>query len=248
MSAEQRVEVSLPLKTVDPSEGIRIGNVFIYYRLIYLLVLCCVIIPYSRIFYLIFLRPTNGLFGWLWNTHRTKPSKTFIVLGSGGHTAEMLKLLSGVSLTRYSPRTYIVAENDKLSKAKAEAFESSAGGTGSANIKCIPRAREVGQSYFSSVFTTLYSILASMWLVVWNRPDLLLCNGPGTCVPICFWAFICKYLFIKDVKIVYVESFCRVKYLSLSGQMVYYIVDSFLVHWPQLKAKYPRTTFIGRLM
>ena len=244
----ERVEVRLPYNAVDRSQGIQIGSIFIYYRLIYLLVVCGLVIPYSRLFYLVFLRPRSGFLGWFRNTHRSKPSKTFIVLGSGGHTAEMMKLLSGLTLSNYSPRTYIVAGTDRMSTEKVKTFESSVENSDSIDIKVIPRAREVKQSYFTSMFTTLHSMMSSMWLVVWNRPDLVLCNGPGTCIPICFWAFICKFLFIKDVKIVYVESLCRVKHLSLSGLMVYYIADSVLVQWPQLKAKYPRTTYIGRLV
>ena len=55
----------------------------------------------------------------------------------------------------------------------------------------LPRARKVGQSYFSSIGTTLYSMMISLWKlaiepIVKGRhkqmPDLLIVNGPGTCV------------------------------------------------------------------
>ena len=40
---------------------------------------------------------------------RTTPCSTVIVLGSGGHTTEMLHLLSALPLARYTPRTYVIA-------------------------------------------------------------------------------------------------------------------------------------------
>lgn len=40
---------------------------------------------------------------------RARPCNTIIVLGSGGHTTEMLHLLSNMSASQYSPRTYVVA-------------------------------------------------------------------------------------------------------------------------------------------
>jgi hypothetical protein len=37
---------------------------------------------------------------------------------------------------------------------------------------------------------------------------------------------------------IFIESICRVKTLSLSGKLVYPIVDSFMVHWPNLMERY----------
>jgi beta-1,4-N-acetylglucosaminyltransferase len=37
----------------------------------------------------------------------------------------------------------------------------------------IPRSREVGQSYVTSVFTTLYSLAWAAWMVTRHRPQLV---------------------------------------------------------------------------
>ncbi|KAF3590586.1 hypothetical protein DY000_02026830 [Brassica cretica] len=50
---------------------------------------------------------------------------TLIVLGSGGHTAEMLSLLSVLRMDRYTPRFYIAAATDNMSLQKARSFEHS---------------------------------------------------------------------------------------------------------------------------
>ena len=41
----------------------------------------------------------------------------------GGHTSEMLTLVSALDFTRYTPRTYIVSEGDTLSAQKAVDLE-----------------------------------------------------------------------------------------------------------------------------
>lgn len=57
-----------------------------------------------------------------------------------------------------------------------------------------------------------------------------------------------QVLGVKHIKIVYVESICRVKTMSLSGKIVYQIADRFVVQWSLLKEKYPRAKYMGILV
>ncbi|KAM9552950.1 UDP-N-acetylglucosamine transferase subunit ALG14-like isoform 1-T1 [Salvelinus alpinus] len=68
-------------------------------------------------------------------------------------------------------------------------------------IQRIPRSLEVCQSWSSSVVTTLNALLYSFSLVF--RPDMVLCNSSGTCVPLCDAGVI---LGLKMVLIVYVRK------------------------------------------
>lgn len=195
-----------------------------------------------------------------------KSLKTAVVLGSGGHTTEMFKLLSGTNMDVYRPREYIVAETDAMSLQKIKQFESSlvplnvgrrqepplASEETSYKVHKIYRSRHVGQSYFSSVLTTLLAILYAVPLMIRIKPRVLLVNGPGTCVPCCLIVFIFSRLLriMPKCKIVFVESICRVNSLSLTGKIFYHLrlTDSFMVQWKELKHKYPRTTYMGRLV
>ena len=47
------------------------------------------------------------------------------------------------------------------------------------SIRSIPRSREVGQSYFTSIFSTLLALFQSLHLVLEESPSLLILNGPG---------------------------------------------------------------------
>ena len=173
---------------------------------------------------------------------RKTPAKTMIVLGSGGHTTEILRIVRHLDFNCYSPRIYIHARNDNLSGKKVKNVELN---QIDYKVIYISRSREVRQSYFTSIWTTFSAFLNSLPIVWTENPDLILCNGPGTCVPICIIAFLFNVFFISTLKIIFVESFCRVKTLSLSGKILYYIADCFIVQWPYLsKPFYNRTIYV----
>ena len=49
-------------------------------------------------------------------------------------------------------------------------------------------------------------------------------------------------------KVVFIESVCRVKSLSLTGKLLYPFVDEMQVQWQELQDKYPRTKYIGMIL
>lgn len=70
------------------------------------------------------------------------------------------------------------------------------------------------------------------------RVLLLWCLLPaGTCLPICVSAFVLRFLGYAPTRIIFVESFCRVKSLSMTGRLLYYFADRFIVQWPGLQDK-----------
>lgn len=198
-----------------------------------------------RVFYLVH-KITSGT-NTISSKKRTDPAKTIICIGSGGHTMEMLTLIKPFDFERYTPRYYIMASTDQTSLKKVEDLEKIKNRPRYEIIK-IPRSRTVGQSYITSIFTTFYSILYCIPVVCRIRPDLIVCNGPGTCIPICTIAFLLKAFFICDTRIIYVESFCRTKTFSLSGKILRFMADNIVVQWPNLKRKLKRADFIGQLL
>jgi beta-1,4-N-acetylglucosaminyltransferase len=166
-----------------------------------------------------------------------------IVIGSGGHTAEILKLLH--NLQNYK-RIYVMAVNDVSSGSKIQEYQER--NHSEYSVVRIPRSRNVHQSWLTTPLTTLYSLLFCIFLIWKHNPKVILCNGPGTCVPICYAAFALRMLLLSHSRIVFVESFARVFNLSLSGKLLYPIADRFLVQWEELQTKYPRSEYYGRLM
>ena len=157
---------------------------------------------------------------------RTTPASLLVVLGSGGHTKEMLTMLRGLDPQHYHPIVFVRAASDTRSEGmvKTSSFTSSSSSSFTSIMKptailTVPRSRSVGQSWFTTPFTTLQALIASIALVAQQKPDVILCNGPGTCLPICMAAYLLRFLGVKHVNIIFVESFCRVKSLSLTGRV-----------------------------
>jgi beta-1,4-N-acetylglucosaminyltransferase len=175
-----------------------------------------------------------------------RPLSTFVVFGSGGHTSEMLQLLTALKTVKYDPCYFILANTDSTSENKIRSMPLSL--LSGAKWLKIQRSREVKQSYISTVFTSLKSLMECFYWVATLQPDLIICNGPGTCVPLCYALFFLRVVGItQNSSIVFVESFCRVQSLSLTGKLLYYISDVFLVQWPLLAEKYPRAKYIGSI-
>lgn len=176
------------------------------------------------------------------------PRRVLCVLGSGGHTTEMLALLRALPSSRFAPRSFITASTDATSVARGEAAGALAPG-GRARVLRIPRAREVGQGALGAAWGTLAGFVASMGVVLGEQPCLLLVNGPGTCLPVCAAAVLLRAvgLLPGDAVVVFVESACRVTSLSLSGRLALRagLADVVAVQWAQLAGAHPGTVHVG---
>uniref|UniRef100_A0A1B6DR84 UDP-N-acetylglucosamine transferase subunit ALG14 n=1 Tax=Clastoptera arizonana TaxID=38151 RepID=A0A1B6DR84_9HEMI len=212
-------------------------------------ILLFIVLLFLRVLYLVFLVMTNKR-----EAQRKRQShesvKTLIVIGSGGHTTEMLRLVCSLNSFRYSPRIYVMASSDIWSEQKINDHEEKwkrRTGHSTYSIVKIPRSRSVHQSYSTSVVTFLYSTLYTVPIMLWHNPDIILCNGPGTCIPVCLVAFFMRCLFLSNNVILFIESICRVKALSLSGKILHFFADKILVQWPDLLSMYSRAQYIGRV-
>ena len=78
---------------------------------------------------------------WILPSFRVQPrpsrkssAKVVIVLGSGGHTAEMIRLIEPLNFDKYTRRVYVVSSGDTLSEGKARAFEIRKNGSEDENV------------------------------------------------------------------------------------------------------------------
>ena len=197
-----------------------------------------------------------------------------VVLGSGGHTAEMMSLLRDIDPRRYTHRTYIVSSGDSFSTGKALEIERVIQGkhkptapdhdgqeeeptragetspkTGTWDVKTVPRARKIHQPLYTTPFSSLWCFIGCLRALVetartskatpFEYPDVIITNGPATAVMVLLAAMFLKFMGVAPVdkmKTIYVESWARVKTLSLSGKVLLRmgICDRFLVQWEAL--------------
>ena len=50
--------------------------------------------------------------------------RLLVVLGSGGHTTEMINIVKNLDEEKYGPKTYLYSSTDDISKNKAESIFS----------------------------------------------------------------------------------------------------------------------------
>jgi len=182
-----------------------------------------------------------------------------VFLGSGGHTSEALTLVSALDFSRYTPRTYIISEGDSFSAEKAVGLESQKASSNKTEytLLTIPRARRVHQPLITTVPTAIISFLNCVDHITMqpmlsgdSRPfaDVLILNGPGTCFVLCIAVYVNKFLGLPSPRLIYIESFARVRSLSLSGKLIRPFVDRFFVQWPQLLKQGGREEYCGCLV
>ena len=212
------------------------------------------------------------------------PTHLLVILGSGGHTAEMLTMLRRLPALpeKYTHRTYVVSSGDSFSAQKAADFEKSLQADRAEertyDIVTVRRARRVHQI----LLTTPWSTLQCLWdcsTVLQSThpqqprshgyPDLILTNGPGTGVCMVFAAIFLLCLGLSgpqkpkaerasaeeepyrnsgQMRTIYIESWARVKSLSLSGTILLPLADRFLVQWPKAVDEGSRAENVGALV
>lgn len=112
-----------------------------------------------------------------------KEKKLMLVFGSGGHTTELLLMLTKTNqfeFSKYRQVQFVIGHSDTWSLTKIRDFLSR-GKPGfdlerdvpNLRIERLFRSREVKQSYLTSIGTTIVALLHSVWLVIKCRPDIV---------------------------------------------------------------------------
>lgn len=153
-----------------------------------------------------------------------------IILGTGGHTTQMIKL---VDLLGYKYNyTYAINKDDNFSekkiKVKGEVFK-------------VTYAAHLKENVLVKIITTLRCAIESFFILLKLRPSAIISAGPSTAVVI---SLVGK---LFGSKIIFIESWSRVSICSSSGKIIYRFADLFFVQWKELKKQYPKAMYAGRL-
>ncbi len=134
------------------------------------------------------------------------------------------------------------------------------------DITSVPRARRIHQTLLTTPISALRCLAACLAVLrssqatngstatcnIPDYPDLILTNGPGTAVCVVLASLILRFLAVRGtdgkMRTIYVESWARVRRLSLSGKILLGVVDRFLVQWEGLQGVRGRAEYIGVLV
>ena len=78
-------------------------------------------------------------------------------------------------------------------------------------------------------------------VLIKERPDLIISSGAAVAVPF----FYIGKLF--GAKLIYIEVFDRIDKPTMTGKMVYPVVDKFIVQWEEMKKVYPKAINLGSI-
>ncbi|MCR4347306.1 MAG: hypothetical protein NUV55_08930 [Sulfuricaulis sp.] len=151
-----------------------------------------------------------------------KPPRAIVVASGGGHLAEALLAIEGVPL-----RAIIVT-------LRLPHTEKTLQGVG--------WKRDYLINPHGDPIKYLINMWQSFWLVVKNRPELVISTGAGMVVPTCL---IAKFF---GAKLVFIETAARVTTPSRTGKFLYRFADEFYVQWEPLLKVYPRAKYGGVLL
>ena len=93
---------------------------------------------------------------------------------------------------------------------------------------------------------SMKNLMRNLWLA-WRllrreHPEVVLSTGAGVAVPFLWMGRVLR------MRTVYIESLARIDTLSLSGRLVYPVVNQLFVQWPELARKYRRAVYAGQIV
>ncbi|KAK4061388.1 hypothetical protein Trihar35433_9715 [Trichoderma harzianum] len=186
------------------------------------------------------------------------------VLGSGGHTKEMLMMMDdGFCDFADFHRRYLISSGDSMSENHVHDYEESLAslcesrGTspGTYDKFIVTRARRVHQPLWSTPFTALLSIveifpallIPPKGLVGMKMkpcyPSRVFSNGPATGFFVALAVHLLKMAYLVPescMKVIYIESWARISTLSLTGKLLLYtgIADVFVTQHQEVATRY----------
>ncbi len=147
--------------------------------------------------------------------------RVMLVCCQGGHFMQMLALKSAWGDLPHMWFTTRAADTEALLRDQRAVYAH------------VPTARNI-KNMFRNLWLAARTIRR-------HRPDVLLSTGGGVTFPV----FVVGKL--AGARLIYVESLTRVDGPSLTGRLVYRLVDRFFVQWPEAATR-PRMEFVGSLL
>jgi UDP-N-acetylglucosamine:LPS N-acetylglucosamine transferase len=100
----------------------------------------------------------------------------------------------------------------------------------------------VGESNREHPLQLVKVLIRSLKAIVHEKPDVVISTGAAVG---CIACYLGKLL---GARVIWVDSITNVERLSLSGRLVRYIADLFLVQWPELVEHYRNVEYVGELI
>jgi UDP-N-acetylglucosamine:LPS N-acetylglucosamine transferase len=156
--------------------------------------------------------------------------KVLVVLGGGGHSTEMLRLLD--LLGPDYEYCYMLSEEDPISEGQIRL----AGSVYRVPPLLFKHAR------WSRLLLALGPSLRQLPVLIKARPQAIFSTGSNLAVPISVFGR------LLGAKVIHIETGSRVYTMSATGRFMYRVAHRFYVQWEPLQRDYPKAIYAGRLL
>ncbi len=168
-----------------------------------------------------------------------KQQKVFFILGSGGHTAQMLILQKGFPDAQFE-KHFIIGVGDSLSVNKVKSL-------GYKNVYFVERYKRTEETILkASIRNILFlkiiqQLVQSARIVRIMKNDLLITAGPNLGV------FVFMFARVSNNYCVFIESWSRRNKLSKTARLLKPFSNLFFVQWEEMKDLDPDFLYAGRM-
>lgn len=152
---------------------------------------------------------------------KDRKTRVCFAASSGGHLSELMLLRP--LMDRYD--SFLVTEKTGYQAVPEE-------------LRCY-RLLQVNRREWSCVPRLIVNAFLALNIYFRERPDAVICTGVLATVPLCL---LCK-LFGK--RLVFIESYAKVKTPTLTGRLLRPFADRFYVQWEKLLEVYPKAIYVG---
>ena len=156
------------------------------------------------------------------NTDKHKQLKICLAASAGGHISQLLKLAASWNGYETFCVTTTEVVRNKLNK--------------------LGEVYVVGECNRQHPIRVITVLLRCLHIISKERPDVVISTGAAAGCMLCFLG---KMI---GSKVIWIDSITNVERISLSGRMVRYVADLFLVQWPELAGRYKRIEFVGTVV
>lgn len=165
---------------------------------------------------------TGQLVGGELEKRSIEDMKIGLVCSQGGHMTQMMELQEAFGSHDTFWITYFSKRADVLAK-----------------LTQVYQLENIG----ASPVRLLKSLWPAWRILRREKPALLVSTGSEIALPFFYLGR------LMGIKMIYVESVCRINTPSQTGKLVYPIVDQFYVQWPGLAKVYgPKARYVGGLL
>jgi UDP-N-acetylglucosamine:LPS N-acetylglucosamine transferase len=151
-----------------------------------------------------------------------KKLRICLAASAGGHISQLLKLTESWNGHETFCVTTTEVVRDKLSRFGA--------------------VYVVGECNRQHLLHVVKVLMRCIKIMVKEKPDVVLSTGAAA------GCLLCLLGKILGAKVIWIDSITNVERISLSGRMVRYVADLFLVQWPELAGQYKKVEFVGTVI